>query len=73
MTFEVFTGRQTVTNDPKVTILKKGHFNFFYGALKILKETGTTHLQINYDSDTNRIGFKPCKKDTHGAYNNCLL
>lgn len=68
MAFEAFTGTQTFTNSPKVSLLKQGNFNFNNGALKILKEKGATHLQLLFDKDTNRIGFKPCNKDTVGAY-----
>lgn len=68
MAFEAFTGTQTVTNAPKVSLLKQGNFNFNNGALKVLKEKGASYLQLFFDKETNRIGFKPCDKETQGAY-----
>ena len=68
MAFEAFTGRQKVTNEPKVTLLKQGNFNFNNGALKLLKEKGTDYLQLLFDKETNRVAFKPCDKNTQGAY-----
>ena len=68
MAFETFTGRQSVTNEPKVSILKQGLFNFNNGAAKILREKNVTHLQILFDSEANKIGFKLCSAGKPGAY-----
>ncbi|MEE4241786.1 MAG: hypothetical protein V2I36_09970 [Desulfopila sp.] len=68
MAFETFTGRQSITNEPKISILKQGLFNFNNGAAKILQEKKITHLQILYDKDANKIGFKPCSEKKPGAY-----
>lgn len=68
MAFEAFTGRQTVTNDPKVSILKQGNFNFNNGATKLLHDKSASYVQLLYDKDNNKIGFKPCRKDKTGAY-----
>jgi hypothetical protein len=48
--------------------MKQGNFNFNTGAMKLLKDKAVTHLQLMYDKDTNRIAFKPCSKETAGAY-----
>jgi hypothetical protein len=68
MAFETFTGRKTVTNEPKVSILKQGNFNFNNGASKLLSDMSVTHLQMLYDADKKKIGFKPCDKGEPGAY-----
>ncbi len=68
MAFETFTGRKTVTNEPKVSILKQGNFNFNNGASKLLEEMSVTHLQMLYDADKKKIGFKSCSKNEPGAY-----
>ncbi len=68
MAFETFTGRQKVTNEPKVSILKQGNFNFNNGATRILKDKSVTYLQLLFDKEKNKIGFKPCTKKTEGAY-----
>ena len=68
MAFETFTGRQTVTNEPRVSILKQGNFNFNNGASKILHDKSVAFLQLLFDKETNRIGFKPSGKGKPGAY-----
>ena len=68
MAFETFTGKRVVTKEPRVTLLKQGNFNFNTGSMKILKEQEATHLQMLFDRETNRIAFKPCSKETEGAY-----
>lgn len=68
MAFEAFTGGRIVTKEPRVTLLKQGNFNFNSGVMKILTENAVTHLQLLYDKETNRIAFKPCSKETPGAY-----
>ena len=69
MSFEAFTGGRRITKEPSVTIIKQGNFNFNTGSLKLLKQQNTTHVQLLFDKDTHRIAFKPCPKETAGAYN----
>ena len=68
MAFEAFTGGRIITKEPAVSVMKQGNFNFNTGVMNILKEKAVTYLQLLYDKDTNRIAFKPCAKETSGAY-----
>lgn len=68
MSFEAYTGGRRITKDPAVSILKQGNFNLNSGSMKLLKQQNTTHVQLLFDKDTNRIAFKPCAKKTPGAY-----
>ena len=68
MPFETFTGKRVVTKEPRISIIKQGHFSFNTGAMQVLKNKAATHLQLLFDRDTNRIAFKPCAKDAEGAY-----
>lgn len=68
MAFEAFTTGKRITKDPSVSIMKQGNFNFNSGSMKILKAQNTTQVQLLFDKDTNRIAFKPCPKETPGAY-----
>lgn len=68
MAFETFTSGRRITKDPSVTIIKQGSFNLNSGSMKFLKQQNTTHLQLMFDKETNRIAFKPCPKEAPGAY-----
>ena len=68
MAFETFTAKHVVNKAPRVSILKQGNFSFNSGSMKILKGNSATHLQMLYDRKAGHIGFKPCRKNSPGAY-----
>ncbi len=45
MPFETFTGKRVVTKEPRISIIKQGHFSFNTGAMQVLKNKAATHLQ----------------------------
>ena len=70
MAFELFTkkNKKKTPKKPTVTILKQGIFSFNSGCVAIFQEKNITFLQLLYDRDTKKIGFKPCRKNSPGAF-----
>jgi hypothetical protein len=55
-------------NEPKVSILKQGNFGLNAAVAKLFKERQVEYVVLMFDAETNRIAFKPAKKEEQGAY-----
>ena len=69
MAFEAFTSIKTRSGgEPKVSILKQGNFSFNSSTMKLIRDKSMDYTVLMFDPNTNRIAFKPAKKNEAGAY-----